>query len=159
MKRQAATAIPGGVTSGDLERGESKQSVPSPSAETDPPSRPVRSPLPPSVDPRKDAALKEVTTATTVVAEEDASSIESKTVGEAETTAAAVGQDAEASVKPKAKEVSRVPSAVVGTDSNISAAGEAAAPVVAVERKTTASAEKKKAKDGVGPETTAAEKV
>lgn len=157
MKRQAATAIPGGVTSGNVERGkEPKQSAPSTSAETDPPSL-KQSPLPSGMGPSGDIALKEAKTATAVAAGEDASSIETKTVEEAKTPAATVGRGAKPSVKPKAKGVSSVPPAVVGADS-ISAAGEAVEGKAATGKAAT-SAEKKKKKDGVGPETTAAEKV
>lgn len=158
LKRQAATAIPGGVTSGNLERGmEPKQSAPSTSAETGPPS-PKQSPLPPGKDLGKGVVLKEgaKTTAAAVAAEEDASPIEAATVGEAKATSTAVGQGTNSSVKPK--EVSSVASAV-GTDSSISAAGEAVEPVVAAEGKAASVERKKKKRDGARPETTAAEKV
>lgn len=160
MKRQAATAIPGGVTSGKVERGkEPKLSAPATSAETDTPS-PKQQPLPPIVDQNKSVALKEEKAATAVAAGEGASPIETKTVGEAKPTAATLGQGATPSVIPKAKEVSGAPQAVVGTDSSsASAAGGVVEPVVAQEGKAAASVEKKKKKDGVGPETTAAEKV
>lgn len=159
MKRQAATAVPGGVASGNVERGvQPKQSTPSTSAETDPPS--PKPPLPPGMDPNEGVSLKEAKIAT-VAAGGDTSSIETKTVGEAETTAAMVGQAAKSSVTPKAKEVSSLPQAVVvgRTDNSISATGETVGPVVAVEERATMPAEKKKKKEGVGPETTAAEKV
>lgn len=154
MKRHAATAIPGGLTSGKVEREkEPKLSAPSTSAETNIPS-PKQSPLPPSVEQTKDIALKE---ATAVAVGEGKSPIEPKAVGEARPAAATAGQDAKAAVKPK--EVSGVAPEVAGTDSSNSAAREAVEPVVAVEGKAATSAEKKKKRDGVRPETTAAEKV
>lgn len=159
MKRQAATAIPGDVTSGNVERGkEPKLSAPSTSAETHTPS-PKQSPLPPSVEHNKDVALKEAKETTAVAVGEEKPQIEPKTDGEAKPASGTVGQDAKSSVKPQAKKVADVAAAVVGKDSSISAAGEAVGPVVAAERKAATPVEKKKKKAGVGPETTAAEKV
>lgn len=161
MKRHAATAIPGGLTSGKVEREkEPKLSAPSTSAETNTPS-PKQSPLPPSVEQTKDIALKEAKEAkeatTAVAVGEGKSPIEPKAVGEAKPAAATAGQDAKAAVKQKG--VSGVAPEVAGTDSSNSAAREAVEPVVAVEGKAATSAETKKKRDGVRPETTAAEKV
>eukprot|EP00752_Nemacystus_decipiens_P011875 g10531.t2 len=110
-----------------------------------------------AMEQNKDVALNEATQVATAADGEDRSTIEPGAVG-AKTTAATVEQSVKISVTLSETGVPSEAPAGVGTDTGAFAASEALEPVAAVDGMAATPVEKKR-KDGVAPETTAAEKV